>query len=354
MRRARLLAALGITTGLAIAGLPGLASALAAGSAGPAAAASAPPGLIAHHARGCGPGVIVYTPRRPGTQPSAKALGLPGGPGSILALAARWHARWMSTLTCQSAPEKMVANPPRATTTSGSVNWSGYQSSSPGPNFATAAWRVPKVCCSFKGNDASVIWPGVGDAAVKHTALIQDGTAQYVSSRSRASYFFWFETFPRTGIKRIKSLVPRPGDEVMVSASYATQTAGTASYVLCDGRVHNCVDFGLKTMRPDGKVEWIAERPTVCRSGHEWYPPMADFVNPTLRITDGRYDINGSGSPIFPISHGHPVRIFMTDNQVRIATPQGLTSHGTAFKIIQNSPGNWLELKNKRGNPIKC
>jgi hypothetical protein len=354
MRRVRLLAAAGITIGLAIAALPSLASALPAGPARPASpAASAPAGLIAHRVRGCGPGVTVYTPRRPGTQPSAKALGLPAGRGSILAAATRWHARWMSTLTCESGPAGLVTSPSRATSALGLLNWSGYRDTTPSPNFVTASWRVPKVCCSFEGNNGSVIWPGIGDATVRNTSLIQDGTAQNVSSRNRASYFFWFEAVPETAIKRVTSIVPRPGDKVMVSAGYQTQVAHKASYVLCDGRLRRCVSFVLKSRRPDNKVEWIAERQEVCRSGHEWFPPMADFVHPELSITDGRYDVNGSGKPAFPISHGHPQRIFMAAGGVRIATPRGLRSRGTAFTDLQNSPGTWYELKNN-GRPIPC
>lgn len=148
-------------------------------------------------------------------------------------------------------------------------------------------------------------------------------------------------------------MVPRPGDKVMVSAADQTQVAHKASYVLCDGRLSRCVNFVLKSRRPDNKVEWIAERQEVCRTGHEWLPPMADFVHPELAITDGRYDLNGSGRPAFPVSHGHPQRIFMAAGGTRIATPQGLRSHGTAFTDIQNSPGSWLELK-KNGHPIHC
>jgi Peptidase A4 family len=327
----------------------------AASSAHPARATGTLAGLVAHKVTGCGAPITVYSPRQPGTQPSARALGIPGGAGSILALAAQWHATWASSMTCGSAPVVQTVLPHAATaSTSSTLNWAGYEDTSPSPNYAQASWPVPKVCCSFDGANASVIWVGVGDAAKSRTELIQDGTAQFISSKNKTTYYFWIETFPKIAIKPVTSLAIKPGDHVAVSASYGTLASGTASFVLCDERLKKCVSPSLKSPGPDNHVEWIAERPTVCRSGHEWLPPMADFVNPELPITGGRYDINGDGNPIYPISHGSPDKIYMAGSGVRIATPTKLTDKGQAFEVLQNSPGNWYELKNSKGKPISC
>jgi Peptidase A4 family len=327
--------------------LPAAALAIPAAS-GPASAAgrttaartgAAPAAAVVLQAiKGCGKPVTVTSPRRAGAALSGRALGLPDGPGSLMAALTQRHVRWLTTLRCKlhaTKPVKVHAG------SGGSSywNWAGYENTTASPDYVQANWQVPGLGSGDGRNEKSSIWPGVGSGGAKGTQLIQAGTEQDISAAGKKTYYLWFETWPAEAQVQITNMVVRPGNKVSVSASYNTTAAGGAVFVICNDSRNVCVSARQASGRPDDHVEWILERTSLCVSHHTIYPPLAP-VGPST-FSSSRFDINGDGSPINPISHGKHVRFKMSVGGTLIATTGALSHHGTAFLIVQNSSGNF-------------
>lgn len=135
-----------------------------------------------------------------------------------------------------------------------------------------------------------------------------------------------------------------PGDQVGVSASYATLSAHEASFVICDFTTGLCGDTSEASNPPDNHAEWILERTAYCNGGHFWLPALTSFS--VVNFTDGEYDLTGTGAPEFPISHGNPNPLIMEDVHGNVlATPSTLDSTGTAFLVEWNQYGTPSEVQ---------
>jgi Peptidase A4 family len=312
------------------------ASAATASAATAPAAARPAPAVVFHAVSGCGEPVTLAAPAKAGEQLPARALGLPGGPGSVMAAAAKRRVRWLTTLKCRVH----ATNPVRVRTRSGGpfVNWAGYEDTTTGPNFVQASWRVPAACCNEHSNDYSSIWPGIGSGGTRGTSLIQDGTEQNMGANGHPSYYAWFEVFPAEGQVQITNLKVRPGNKMSVSSSFNATGASGATFVICNVSRGVCASIHQKAKRPDKHAEWIVERTSLCSNHRVIYPRLAP-IDP-VKFTGSRFDINGAGKALFTISHAPHARILMGDDQgQRLATPGALTGHGTAFLTVQDSVG---------------
>lgn len=336
----------GIVTVLAAAVLPTSLAAASPVSAGRAAASSPASAVIAHHTTSCGRAMTVYTPRTPSAALPGAALGLPSGPHSVLGIASQWHVRWLSTVTCKARPAPRIPKPkpvPGRATTNDFLNWAGYENSISSPNYVQASWQIPTVCCNYNGPDKSSIWPGIGDGNTKGTDLIQTGTEQDVSTSNTASYYFWYETWPKPQ-QLVTNLAAHPGDYVAVSASYGTLAPGYATFVVCDVTQNTCFDTSELANPPDNYAEWIAERTSYCNAGDYWFPALTSFAN--MQFTNGYYDLSGTGNPEYTISQGSPAQDIMTDvKNNTLATPGSLDSSGTSFPVVWNDYGTPSEVQ---------
>jgi hypothetical protein len=311
-------------------------------------AVSSRPSVLARQVTSCGRHMTIYTPRTPDGVLSATALHLPGGPGSILGMAARRHFHWISTLSCKLRPAPSRPVPAARRAANNYLNWSGYVDSTSSPDYVQATWYVPEVVNDHNGPDLSSIWPGIGDGATRGTDLIQDGTEQDLSTSNKATYYFWIETYPR-GQQEITNLAAHVGDKVSVSASYGVTTKGDAEFVVCDDTQGKCVAGGESANKPDNHAEWITERTAYCKNGHLWLPALAPFT--IARFSGAYYDLNGEQNPEYPISHGSPVITYMKDvHGSRLATPGSLGSGGTAFNVTWNDYGVPSEFE----PPVAC
>jgi hypothetical protein len=294
--------------------LPG-AVATASAVTGVRADASSPvPAVIQHRVTGCGRPMTVYTPRTPAAGLPASALGLPGGPHSILALAAQRHVRWLSTLGCRERPELHHNLPATASvfqTTSG--NWSGYaDATSIQPNYAQMFWTVPQLGSAeaLGDTDYSSIWPGIGSGVGGE--LIQDGTEQYVScgvvlgdcANSGQTNFFWLEAVPADPFEEeVTNLTPNTGDSVAAAVYWSSSTG--AEFTLCDFTQNECVTGSQSVAGPDNWAEWIIERPTLCITGQPVLPSLAPYGN--LTVTGAGYDETPLGELEYSIFPGDAI-----------------------------------------------
>lgn len=305
--------------------------------------------IAIHHVRGCGESMLVFTPANPRGEFRPGDLGLPDGPGSLLAEAAQRHVQWLPTLTCRTHPADPVprlGHPKKPVRISANyyLNWAGYVDSTTSPDYIQADWPVPQVCCDKSGPDLSSFWPGIGDGSKKGTELIQDGTEQNVSTSGATTYYFWFELFPKEAQEEVTNLVPKAGQSVGVSASWGVSAKGQAEFVICDFTKSKCVIGAQSSPAPDNRAEWIAERTAYCKSGDYWFPALASFS--VAEFSAGYYDLNAEQKPEFPISHGSPVKSYMVDiNGDRLATPGSLGSGGTAFNVIWDDYGTPSEIQ---------
>jgi Peptidase A4 family len=294
------------------------------------------PGVVFTTVKGCGEPVTLATPARAGAALPGRALGLPDGPGSVLAAAARRHSRFLKTLKC--AAHRTEPTKARRRRASGSLNWAGWVDNTPSPNYVQATWQAASPCCDEHSFDSSSIWPGIG-SGTGGTELIQDGTEADMSASGQRTLFLWFEVYPAEFQQQIKNMKVRLGDKISVSASYNASAAPGATFVICNVTRNVCLAANQRSKRPDGHAEWIVERTSFCDGRTLTYPPLAS-IGP-VKFSGARYDINGDGNPVFAISHGHHGRSRMFDNEGdQLAQAGALSSHGTAFLVVQNAVGH--------------
>jgi hypothetical protein len=293
------------------------------------------PGAAFTVVHGCGKPVTLVTPAHAGGALPGRALGLPDGPGSVLAAATQRHSRFLHTISCAAHRTK----PTKATRRGGSpsVNWAGWIDAVPSPNYVQATWHAASPCCDEHSFDTSSIWPGIG-SGTHGTELIQAGTEANMSASGHRTLFLWFELYPEEAQQQIKNMTVRQGDKISVSASYNASAAPGATFVICNVTRNVCVAANQRSKRPDGQAEWIVERTSVCDGHILTYPPLAS-IGP-VKLSGARYDLNGDGKAAFAISHGRHGRSRMFDDQgAQLAQAGTLSSHGTAFLVVQNDVG---------------
>jgi hypothetical protein len=103
----------------------------------------------------------------------------------------------------------------------GSLNWAGYAVSRYGLTFrsARATFFVPYLnCAASPGKTLSAAWAGLDGFVGRPDSVEQDGIAADCSAAGRASYFAWYELYPRPEVKAPIGLAA--GDSVTVSVSY--------------------------------------------------------------------------------------------------------------------------------------
>ncbi len=106
-------------------------------------------------------------------------------------------------------------------TSSDSLNWAGYALNRTGVTFTAvrATFFVPYLnCAQSPGRALSSEWVGL-DGFVGHAETVeQGGIAANCSAAGKASYFGWYEMFPRAEVRA--SLPVMAGDSVTVSVTY--------------------------------------------------------------------------------------------------------------------------------------
>jgi hypothetical protein len=115
-----------------------------------------------------------------------------------------------------------IAATVRNITTAGSLNWAGYAISRHGTRFSLvrATFFVPYLTCSkARGRTLSSDWVGLDGFVGKPDSVEQGGIGADCSSAGKASYYAWWEMFPRPETR--VPLKVRPGDSVTVAISYS-------------------------------------------------------------------------------------------------------------------------------------
>jgi hypothetical protein len=144
-----------------------------------------------------------------------------------IAAAAQWPGAPIVRAPLPRALSAAAAGPAatvRNITTAGSLNWAGYAVSRHGIKFSLvrATFFVPYLTCSkSRGKTLSSDWVGLDGFVGKPDSVEQGGIGADCSSAGKASYYAWWEMFPRPETR--VGLKVRPGDSVTATISYSTR-----------------------------------------------------------------------------------------------------------------------------------
>jgi hypothetical protein len=172
-------------------------------------------------------------------------------------------------------------------TTVGSLNWAGYGVSRPGTHFQSvrATFFVPYLrCVPSLGATMSSDWVGL-DGFVGHPHSVeQGGIGADCSAAGKATYYAWYEMFPRPEIRT--SLSVRAGDSVTATVSWDA-AAKDFRISLTDnsrgghfGVTRKCPDVRVgkkQLVCPRNSAEIISEAPATGTSRHVVLSHLSDY-----------------------------------------------------------------------------
>jgi Peptidase A4 family len=140
------------------------------------------------------------------------------GPGA----AAAWPGAPIVRVSLPHRLARAAAEPTVGNISSlGSLNWAGYAVSRSGVRFKSvqATLFVPYLRCSKAvGQTLSSDWVGLDGFVGKPDSVEQGGIGADCSAAGKATYYAWWETYPKPETKAALSV--RPGDSVTAVVSY--------------------------------------------------------------------------------------------------------------------------------------
>jgi hypothetical protein len=172
-----------------------------------------------------------------------------------------------------------------AITSTGSLNWAGYAVNRRRTLFKSvrATFFVPYLDCSQSPGPAlSSHWVGLDGFVGTADSVEQGGIAANCSAKGKASYFAWYEMFPRPQA-RVRIGI-HAGDSVTATVSYAK---GSFRITLTDNTrgerltiVRRCPDIKIGKRRltcPRTSAEVISEAPASSTGHHLVIAQLADY-----------------------------------------------------------------------------
>jgi hypothetical protein len=226
--------------------------------------------------------------------------------------------------------------------TSQSSNWAGYAVHRSGVSFTKVlgSWRQPTATCTPGSPSYSAVWVGLGGYSVTSSALEQIGTEVDCSGPGHVESSAWYELVPAAS--QTINFSVRPGDALTASVSVVGHQVALS---LTDLTRHRTFAKTLHASLIDvSSAEWIVEAPSDCFSdGSCQTLPLADFDSTTFSYAIAESTTGHSGSISdhswsstkielapdgrhFVVFHGH-------GGLAASASPSGLSSRGTSFKV---------------------
>lgn len=207
-----------------------------------------------------------------------------------------------------------------------SSNWSGYavetNLKTPAKNAVTnvvGSWTVPKVTCTSATTYSSV-WVGID--GYSDNTVEQTGTEQNCS-RSKASYYAWYEMYPHAMVTANLSVTP--GDSITASVQYSS--ANTYTLVLTDNTTGNSYTTSQRLSGASREsAEWIAEAPSSYS-----VLPLADFG--TVNFTGSSATLNTTTGTISDTAWQNDDIQMLLNAKTPKATPSALSVGGSAFSV---------------------
>jgi hypothetical protein len=272
------------------------------------------------------------------TAPAAPAAAVPAAAVSAAtapAAAPAAPAAAVSAGTPAAAPAVAVS-PARHGTRMASYgpNWAGYVATGTRFRYVTATFTVPRADCAktpgtTKTPAIAADWVGLDGLGGEKSTVEQDGvTVQCVNGV--ASYFSWWEMYPKTPV--YPGVTVYPGDVIEASVWYNAAVRKYRLYLadLTEGTSFTYLErCGASTCRDDS-AEVITESPAESVRDTTKLWPFADFGTSTfwrISITDAVGQRGGFDSSLW-----QSTQLVMVDSSNHVkATTSGLAVGGTAF-----------------------
>jgi hypothetical protein len=230
-----------------------------------------------------------------------------------------------------------------------SSNWAGYVATTPQATSATAgalsftdvagSWLQPKLTCSTGEAGAAAFWVGLGGADESSTALEQIGTEGDCNRHGRATYSAWYEFVPAPPVT--VALKVRPGDR-MTGAVLVSGTRVTVSLKNLTMRKRFSKTFSTVSPLDTSSAEWIAEAPSLCRSGNQCIVvPLSNFGTTSFTrataIANGHpgtlSDPTWSSGPVVLGPDTTPQSSFGVVANTHGALPSAISADGLSFAV---------------------
>jgi hypothetical protein len=226
-------------------------------------------------------------------------------------------------------------------TSADSLNWAGYAVSRSHVTFRAvrATFFVPYLdCAKSPGVALSSDWVGFDGFSARADSVEQGGIAANCSAAGKASYFGWYEMFPRAEVR--VSLAVAAGDSITATVSYdgkdtdykitlTDNTRGSRFSVL--RKCPHVRVAGKLVSCPRSSAEVISEAPATETGKHLVIAALADYgaiSYADISITDNRsarggivssrwnatkiIELKSSGGPL--VAHPTPTQANMFDS----------------------------------------
>lgn len=206
-----------------------------------------------------------------------------------------------------------------------STNWAGYANTKASATYSkvTGSWTEPRATCG-SGQSFAAFWTGIDGFSNK--TVEQDGTLiQCVGGT--ASYFSWWEMFPRNQIQVVGQSV-QPGDKITSSVTrsgtkYTLKLTDSTNPANSFSTTQTCAATTCK----DANAEWIAEAP--CCTGSGGVLPLAKFG--TWTLTGAAVTAGTKSGTITTFPH-QEITMVNSSGQVKAQTG-ALNSAGNQFTV---------------------
>jgi len=177
-----------------------------------------------------------------------------------------------------------------STTTTVSLNWSGYAVSGKKTySDVTSSWVVPTVTCTGQPDQWSSEWVGLD--GYNDQTVEQDGTDAYCAGPSDTTpkYFAWYEMFPAGSVNLF---AVHPGDIIDATVTYSDSTTDYTLTVTDLSTGKSGTDTATCSSCERASAEWIIERPALCNDAFTkcFITQLADFGSTTMSGDEAQVD----------------------------------------------------------------
>lgn len=207
-----------------------------------------------------------------------------------------------------------------------STNWAGYAETKTSAKYSkiTGSWTQPKAICG-SGQSFAAFWTGLDGLTKNNPTVEQDGTLIQCSG-GKATYFSWWEMFPRNNIQVVGSSV-QPGDKITSSVT----RSGTKYTLKLTDSTHSGNSFSTTqtcaaTTCKDTSAEWIGEAPS---NSSGQILPLTKFG--TWTLSGATVKAGTKSGTIKTFSH-EKITMVNSSGQVKAQTG-ALNSAGNQFKV---------------------
>jgi hypothetical protein len=206
------------------------------------------------------------------------------------------------------------------------TNWSGYADRGPANSFTTVSgsWVEPTATCG-SGISLAAFWVGIDGISSADPTVQQVGTLIECMGGT-ASYYDWWETYPKNAVQLQK--IVSPGDVISAQVTYNGSYSMSVTDSSNTGASFAVVAPCGAALCQNESAEWIAEAPC-CKSGSTVYD-LSNFER--WRATNSETTYEGILGSILSAPTIYEISMIDSSKEVK-AKPTALKDAGGSFKV---------------------